>query len=232
MLPSPDRMTSGASSMSTKNPDGTPGAGNHESPSEAEATQGHNVTEHATPNYQEGDVEHEAETQEPGSPGQAHSYAHLTPQPQVVNYGPYPTQVTPASPSPGASAAVFPDAYGSFFRPPSAGAFMPHTNPFGGHPSPLSPPRPTTAAAATVSGVPPNSPLFPRLSGTQNVSTLHPNGLDRVMQQPPSPTLAYTTVGAGYQGYATANVGMNGNLQQTGSDESATGTPGGWMDAR
>lgn len=220
VLPSPGRMTSGAS-MSGSTPDAASGGAKLDP---SQAPEGHKETEQSSPNGQDGDIP--AQT-EPGSPGQSHPYAHLTPQPHVVGYAPYPSQVTPASPSPGANAAVFPDAYGSFFRPPSGGAFMPHTNPFGGHPSPLSPPRPTTAA----SGVPPNSPLFPRLSGGQNVSTLHPNGLDRVMQQPPSPTLAYTSVGGGYPGYAGAAVGMNGSLQQTGSDESNSGANTVWMDA-
>ena len=179
---------------------------------------------------QESETVQQKESKEPESPSQSNTYGQLTHQPQVVAYPPYPSQVTPASPSPTAS-AVFTDAYGAaFLRPQSvgAGAFIPHANPFGGHPSPLSPPRPTTAPGVAnmnaTGGVPPNSPLFPRLSGNQ--SNLHPNGFDRVMQ-PPSPTLAYAS--GGYQSYSST--GMSGSLQQNGSMDESQITPGGWMDS-
>ena len=233
MLPSPDRTTSGVPSMNGNSPDGGTATGGKLDPArETEAGDNNNEAY----NQQEGENEKQKESKEPESPSQSHSYAHLTPQPQVVGYPPYPSQVTPASPSPTASAAVFTDAYGAaFLRPQSAGpgAFMPHTNPFGGHPSPLSP-RPTATPASMTAagggaggGVPPNSPLFPRLSGTQ--SNLHPNGFDRVMQQqqqPPSPTLAYSS--GGYQSYAGAASGIGGS----GSTDESQVTPGGWMDSR
>ena len=233
VIPSPERMTSGAPSMNGNTPEGgstAAGGGGKLDPSREGSTgEGSNVN--SDYNEQEGGMPQQKETtKEPESPSQSHTYAHLTPQPQVVpGYATYPSQVTPASPSPGAN-AVFTDAYGAaFLRPGSAGAFIPHTNPFGGHPSPLSPPRPTSnAAVANMStaagGVPPNSPLFPRLTGGQ--SNLHPNGFDRVMPQPPSPTLAYTTAGGAYQSYAGS--AGHGSLHQSGSTEELT--PGGWMD--
>mmetsp|Transcript_17847 Transcript_17847/g.33891 ORF Transcript_17847/g.33891 Transcript_17847/m.33891 type:complete len:572 (-) Transcript_17847:56-1771(-) len=227
VLPSPDRTTSGVPSMNGNSTDGGTAAGGKLDPArEAEAAD-------ANEDYkgQESESVQPKDSKEPDSPSQPNSYGHLTPQPQVVGYPPYPSQVTPASPSPTASNAVFTDAYGAaFLRPQSAGAgaFIPHANPFGGHPSPLSPPRPTTAPGVVnaAGGVPPNSPLFPRLSGNQ--SNFHPNGFDRVMQ-PPSPTLAYTT--GVYQTYAGASTGMSGSLQQSGSMDESQGTHGGWMDS-
>lgn len=229
VIPSPERMTSGEPSMNGNTSEGSAGGGGKLDPSrEANTDEGANVN----PKYneQDGVMPEQKDPKEPGSPPESHMYGHLTPHPPAVGYPPYPSQVTPASPSPGAN-AVFTDAYGAaFLRPGSAGAFIPHTNPFGGHPSPLSPPRPTSAAAANLAasgggggGVPPNSPLFPRLGGGQ--SNLHPNGFDRVMPQPPSPTLAYTTPGGTYQTYG-ASTGP-GSLNQSGSTEELT--PGGWM---
>lgn len=206
------------------------GSSNKLDPSrEGNTEEGSNVNANNNYNEQDGTVPQQEETKEPESPSQSQTYAHLTPQPQVVGYPPYPSQVTPASPSPGPN-GVFTDAYGAAFLRPGT-AFMPHTNPFGGQPSPLSPPRPTNAASANVvnaaatGGVPPNSPLFPRLSAGGQ-SSLHPNGFERVMPQPHSPTLAYTTPGGGYQSYAGS--AGHGSLQQSGSAEELT--PGGWME--
>ena len=224
MIPSPERMTAGAPSMNgNTTPEGgtATGGGKLDASSSREASQGDGSNVNQAYDEQQGGMQQPKDTKEPESPSQ--TYAHLTPQPQIVGYPTYPSQVTPASPSPAAN-AVFTDAYGGgFLGPRSAGAFIAHTNPFGGHPSPLSPPRPTSGVAAA--GVPANSPLFPRLSGTQ--SNLNPNGFDRVMPQPPSPTLAYTTAGGGYQAYA----GSGGSLQQSGSTDESQMTPGGWMDA-
>ena len=217
VLPSPDRMTS---------PEGGGSANGAKSDPSKASEPGDSSNVNHEYNEQEGEVTQQKDTKEPESPNGSQTYPHLTPQPQVAGYPPYPSQVTPASPSP-ATNAVFTDAYGaSFLGRQSVGAFMPHSNPFGGHPSPLSPPRPTTAAGATMTanGVPPNSPLFPRLGGAQ--STLHPNGFDRVMQQPPSPTLAAAYSSGGYQNYAGASA-----LQQSGSTDESQVTPGGWMDA-
>lgn len=59
-----------------------------------------------------------------------------------------------------ANAAFFPQANGTFA---AAGAPHNHNNPFAAHgASPLSPPRPTVAGAPV--GIPPASPLFPRLN--------------------------------------------------------------------
>jgi hypothetical protein len=170
------------------------------------------------------------ESKEPESPNPTHAYSQFTLQPQMgYSPGAYPSQVTPASPSP-AGGAVLADGYGSFFRPPAAGAFMPHSNAFGGHPSPLSPPRPTAATAAMPRGVPPNSPLFPRLNGPPSALHPVPGSLDGSHGlQPPSPTLAYSAMGGMYPSYASATLG--GSLQPTNSmEESGSVTPGGWVD--
>ena len=227
VLPSPDRMTSkeeAATSMNAnKTAEGGETTGDKKSPKEAEG--GKDKTENKEYSEQEGGIMPNESKDSGEYPDAPQTYSHLTPQPQVVGqYPPYPSQVTPASPSPANGALT--DAYGAaFLRPQSAGAFMPHSNPFGGQPSPLSPPRATTAAGAAMAGVPPNSPLFPRLSsGGGQPSNLHPSGFDRMGQQPPSPTLAYSA-GAGYPTYTSS-----GSLQQSGSTDESQITPGGWME--
>ena len=94
---------------------------------------------------------------------QANSYlqgypAHLTPQPGQGYYplGYQQSQVTPEPPSPAGPGATAVYDVGSFFQQPAAfhnSPFVPQT--------PLSPRR--TAAMA---GIPPASPLFPRVSTT------------------------------------------------------------------
>jgi hypothetical protein len=242
VLPSPARITAagGAHSSSMSEPEksgsspsgGAVQAAKKSDPDQTKGNQGRDGSE------KKGDTKSKGTE----SPHQTQSYVdQLTPQPQGgagVQYPTYPSQVTPASPSPGPN-AVFTDAYGAaFLRPQSGGggAFIPHSNPFGQQQaSPLSPPRATVMA----SGMPPNSPIFPRLSGVPP-SNLHPNGLERVMgqpqQTPASPTLAYTTssAGAAYVNYASAASGgmTAATLQSMASTDESQLTPGGWMDAR
>lgn len=251
VLPTPDRMTAGGAPMNEPEKSSTPPEGGAAQtakkldPDQGEATQGQRGADKKNYDAQKGN----GKSEEPESPAeQTPPYGtQLTPQPQGGGsgggqYPHYPSQVTPASPSP-APTAVFTDAYGAaFLRPQSGGggAFMPHSNPFGQQQaSPLSPPRPTVMA----SGIPPNSPLFPRLSGGQPTN-LHPSGLERAMgqpqQAPASPTLAYTTTSAAgattYANYASAAAGTGGmtatTLQSTVSTDESQLTPGGWMDAR
>jgi hypothetical protein len=236
----------GALSMNEpeKRSTGTPEGGAEQTvekldPNKTQKVQGQGNADTKSHEAQKGDVK----SKEPESPKQTQSYGdQFTPQPQGevgTQYPPYPSQVTPASPSP-APTAAFTDAYGAFLRPQSGGggAFVPHSNPFGQQQaSPLSP----TSATVMAAGIPPNSPIFPRFSGGQPAS-LHPSGLDRVMgqtqQTPASPTLAYTATSAGvaYANYASAVAATGGvtstTLQSTTSTDESQLTPGGWMDAR
>lgn len=140
---------------------------------------------------------------------QANSYlqgypAHLTPQQPGQGYYPlgYQSQVTPEPPSPAGHGAHVYDV-GSFFQQPAAfhnSPFVPQT--------PLSPRR--TAAMA---GIPPASPLFPRVSATTGATGLMPTGTgieQRIMEghrggAPPSPSVPYLSSPLGpnsmYQNY-------------------------------
>lgn len=118
--------------------------------------------------------------------------AHLTPQPGQGYYPlGYQSQVTPEPPSPAGPGASAVYDMGSFFQQPAA--FAPHNSPFVPQ-TPLSPRR--TAAMA---GIPPASPLFPRVS-TSGATGLMPagTGIDhrimdghRVAGAPPSPSVPY-----------------------------------------
>jgi hypothetical protein len=127
--------------------------------------------------------------------------AHLTPQPGQGYYMGYgQSQVTPEPPSPAGPGAAIYDM-GSFFQQPAA--FAPHNSPFVPA-TPLSPRR--TAAMA---GIPPASPLFPRVSNT-GATGLMPTGAGGLMDAhrggaPPSPAVPYLSPPLGpnsmYQNY-------------------------------
>lgn len=131
--------------------------------------------------------------------------AHLTPQPGQGYYPlGYQPQATPEPPSPAGPGASAVYDMGSFFQP---AAFAPHNSPFV-PPTPLSPRR--TAAMA---GIPPASPLFPRVP-TTGAGGLMPagTGIDqRIMDghraagAPPSPSVPYLSPPLGpnsmYQNY-------------------------------
>ena len=145
-------------------------------------------------------------------PHYLHGYpAHLTPQ---TGQGYYPlgyqqSQVTPEPPSPAGPGATIYDV-GSFFQQPAAFA---HNSPFVPH-TPLSPRR--TAAMA---GIPPASPLFPRVSTAAGAAGLVPTGTgieQRLMDghrvgAPPSPSVPYLSPPLGpnsmYQSYAVNGIG-------------------------
>lgn len=118
--------------------------------------------------------------------------AHLTPQGGQGYYQYTQSQVTPEPPSPAGHGATVYDV-GSFFQQPAA--FAPHS-PFVPQ-TPLSPRR----AGAMAGGIPPASPLFPRVSTATGGTGIIPggSGLDqRIIEghrggAPPSPSVPYLT---------------------------------------
>lgn len=137
--------------------------------------------------------------------------AHLTPQPGAGYYLGYgQTQVTPEPPSPaGPGPAVY--DVGSFFQQPAAFA---HNSPFGVPQAPLSPRR-----SGGMGGIPPASPLFPRVSTAAGTAGLMPSGAgieQRPGGAPPSPSVpAYLSPPLGpsamYQGYPGNGIGNQGD---------------------
>lgn len=134
--------------------------------------------------------------------------AHLTPQPGQGYYMGYgQSQVTPEPPSPAGPGASAIYDMGSFFQQPAA--FAPHSSPFVPA-TPLSPRR----TAAMVGGIPPASPLFPRVSNT-GATGLMP-GTGGLMDghragAPPSPGVPYLSPPLGpnsmYQSYTANGIG-------------------------
>ena len=143
----------------------------------------------------------------PQPPSYSQGYPpHLTPQQAGQGYYPlgYQSQVTPEPPSPGGPGATVYDV-GSFFQ--QQGAFQQHNSPF----VPGTPSSPRRAAA--MGGIPPASPLFPRVSTAAGTAGLVPGtGIDqRIMGAPPSPSVPYLTPPLGpnsmYPGYAANGIG-------------------------
>lgn len=146
---------------------------------------------------------------------QIHGYAsNFTP----LNSGYYAyAQSTPEPPSPatqGGAVGVY--DVGSFMQ-------QAYSSPFGGPNTPLSPPRATTTV--NMGGVPPASPLFPRVNnglGQQPGVMDSTNGQHQVGPTPSSPNLPYMTAPFGtgmYQGYPVATIGS----QSGSSDDGAWG---------
>lgn len=147
---------------------------------------------------------------------QQHSYLqgyppHLTPQPGAGYYLGYgQSQVTPEPPSPaGPGAAVY--DMGSFFQQPAAFA---HNSPFGVPQTPLSPRR-----SGGMGGIPPASPLFPRVSTAAGAAGLVPGGggiEQRPGGAPPSPNVPYLSPALGantmyHQTYPGNGMGNHGD---------------------
>ena len=112
---------------------------------------------------------------------------HETPQ-QHTYYGAYSnSQVTPESPSPNNSSgrAIYNNG-GSFFQPQPALGFQssPFTNdPYAGTPASQPPSSPTQS----MGGIPPASPLFPRMTGAMSAYLNTSRGGDTGMTQGISP---------------------------------------------
>ena len=114
---------------------------------------------------------------------------HETPQ-QHAYYGAYSnSQVTPESPSPNSSARGASYNGGSFFQPQPAAGFQssPFTNdathPYVGAPSSQPPSSPTQS----MGGIPPASPLFPRMTGPMQAYLNTSRGADTGVNQGISP---------------------------------------------
>lgn len=124
--------------------------------------------------------------------------AHLTPQqPGQGYYGYQQPQGTPEPPSPAGGQIVYDVGnLGTFFQQPGA-----HYN------SPFVPGTPSSPRrTAAMGGIPPASPLFPRVPTGQG------QGIDqRLMGAPPSPSVPYLSPALGpnsmYQGYPANGIG-------------------------
>jgi len=141
--------------------------------------------------------------------------AHLTPQPGqgYYNVGYQQSQVTPEPPSPAGPGPTVYDM-GSFFQQPAA--FAPHNSPFVPQ-TPLSPRR----TAAMAAGIPPASPLFPRVnSGAGGLPGTAGTGIEhrlmdghRGIGAPPSPSVPYLSPPLGpnsmYQSYHANGIGSH-----------------------
>ena len=141
---------------------------------------------------------------------QGYPAQHLTPQPNAgyylgVGYGQ--SQVTPEPPSPAGPGVTVYDV-GSFFQQPAAFA---HNSPFGMPQAPLSPRR-----SGGMGGIPPASPLFPRVSAAGAAGLVPGPGIDqRPGGAPPSPSVPYLSPPLGpntmYQNYPGNGMGNQGD---------------------
>lgn len=160
-----------------------------------------------------------------GSPSQStnSSYPHPTPQ-QQHNYYIYNSQFTTEPPSPhGGGPAVY--DVGSFFQQPTVGGF--HSSPFttvAAHPygSQLQPPNSPTSHSV---GIPPASPLFPRMTGGPATASLLNSSVQRDSVGNPalSPGPTYMTSQFGPSGVYMTPGGMNGNGNNVNEDLSSWG---------
>jgi len=135
--------------------------------------------------------------------GAAEDVGLLSPTPQPQLYG-YPAHLTPGGyygepPSPARPGANVYDV-GSFFQQPYSSPFVPGT--------------PSSPRGRNVAGIPPASPLFPRVNTAAGPAGFVPgaSGMDqRLMGAPPSPSVPYLTPPLGpnsmYHGYPANTVG-------------------------
>jgi hypothetical protein len=118
-------------------------------------------------------------------------YPHLTPQ-QTYHIG-YQSQVTPEPPSP-AGPTVY-EAVGSFFHQPTA--FPIQGTQYVSNHTALQQTPGSPSQSNSVTGIPPPSPLFPRVSGQVSTSLLDTANPQRVAPLSPGPPyLASQQVGA------------------------------------
>jgi hypothetical protein len=183
------------------------------------------------------------------SPSQSHnSYpqalpAHLTPQ--QPGYYVYQSQVTPESPSPAGPGATTVYDVGSFFQQPAAFQNSPFTGAAGHHYAvnashQQQPPHsPSQNTSGSMGGIPPASPLFPRVSGQATAGLLDQHRFDVSLQQrgaplspgPPylaSPQLGPPGANPMYANMGPYGAGPTGNINSNSSPEEY----GGWGDNR
>lgn len=166
--------------------------------------------------------------------------SHLTPQQGY--YLSYQSQVTPEPPSPAGPAGTTVYDVGSFFQHPASFHASPFTgtaqytvNPTAQHQQPpLSP-----SQNNSVGGIPPASPLFPRVTGQATAGLLDQHRmLDPSLQQrgtPLSPAPPYLTPGLGASGAGTAAVypNMSAYPAHNGAGTNSSNSPEdyqGWAD--
>lgn len=166
---------------------------------------------------------------------------HETPQQQTY-YGVYSnSQVTPESPSPNGSNGRTSYNGGSFFQPQPAAGFQssPFTNdmshPYVGAPSSQPPSSPTQS----MGGIPPASPLFPRMTGPMQAYLNTSRGVEKGVNQgiSPVPSAYASSSGMYIPGAYPMLAGMpngssNNNISNTMNSNNASEEFIGWNDNR
>eukprot|EP00339_Tiarina_fusa_P021937 CAMPEP_0117040102 /NCGR_PEP_ID=MMETSP0472-20121206/28091_1 /TAXON_ID=693140 ORGANISM="Tiarina fusus, Strain LIS" /NCGR_SAMPLE_ID=MMETSP0472 /ASSEMBLY_ACC=CAM_ASM_000603 /LENGTH=630 /DNA_ID=CAMNT_0004750753 /DNA_START=278 /DNA_END=2171 /DNA_ORIENTATION=+ len=186
------------------------------------------------------------------SPSQSHnSYpqalpAHLTPQ--QPGYYVYQSQVTPEPPSPAGPGGQQVYDVGSFFQQPAAFQNSPFTG-AGGHPYAVNPSQqqqqpphsPSQNTSGSMGGIPPASPLFPRVTGQATAGLLDQHRFDVSLQQrgaplsPGPPYLASPQLGPAGANPMYANMGPYGATAGPTGNSNSNSSPdefGGWGDNR
>jgi len=166
---------------------------------------------------------------------------HETPQ-QPSYYGAYSnSQVTPESPSPNRSNGRTSYNGGSFFQPQPAAGFQssPFTND-GTHPYPGGPSsQPPSSPTQSMGGIPPASPLFPRMTGPMQAYLNTSRGGDTVVNQGMSSVPSQYTSSSGMYIPGTypmlagrPNGSSNNNSTNTMNSNNASEEFLGWNDNR
>lgn len=152
------------------------------------------------------------------------TYPQAVPTPQQHGYYVYSSQFNPEPPSPHGGGPTVYDV-GSFFQQPTAAGF--HNSPFGTvHPYGTQQQPPNSPASQSV-GIPPASPLFPRMTGGPTAALLSAS-IQRDSGGNPalSPGRTYMTPHFGPSGIYMTPGGVNGNGNNSNEDFS------GWGDNR
>lgn len=159
--------------------------------------------------------------------------ANLTPQ-QHGYYVAYQSQITPESPSPNLNGTSIYDVGATFLQQPGfhPNAFPPHHysgNTSQGHGAGQAPASPSQTS---MGGIPPASPLFPRMTG-QAMGYLDPHGMMDVHRGTPvSPSPAYISPALGPTGGMYLGMGgYNGHTPTDTNNENAEDASG-WNDGR
>jgi len=224
----------GTSSPRMEAPTDTPGR------EDSSKTPEKSKNEIASPEQME-EPSHQGGTSGDPTSGVSNGYPQVIPPhetPQQTYYGGYVnSQVTPESPSPNSSNGRG-TSYngGSFFQPQPAGGFQssPFTNdahPYGGAPSSQPPSSPTQ----TMGGIPPASPLFPRMPMRTYLNPGSDTGVNQGISPVPS---AYGSSGGMYipgtypMIAGRPNGSSNNNSSNTMNSNNASEEFLGWNDNR